>query len=248
MAAPPDCNQERPRAPEGLSEGSERGGRDHRIAVLVSGGLDSCVRLAELSREAEEVYPVYVRCGLRWEPAEEKALAAFCHAIRTPALQSTIRLECPVADLYGDHWAMTGVGIPGRATADDAVYLPGRNALLLTKAMLWSHLHHVPRLEILHLESNPFPDASSQFLAEFQAAVNRAVGGAVHVDRPYAHLTKAQVIVRGRAWPLGLTLSCLQPHGTMHCGRCNKCAERQRAFSKAGVPDPTAYEASPCTA
>jgi len=223
-------------------------GRGGRVAVLVSGGLDSSVRLAELSRETEEVYPIYIRCGLRWEPAEEKALAAFCEAIRTPALQSTIRLECPVADLYGDHWAMTGIGIPGSATPDDAVYLPGRNALLLTKAMLWCHLHDVPRLEILHLESNPFPDASSEFLAQFQSAVNRAMGGAVRVVRPYAHLTKAAVIVRGRPWPLGLTLSCLQPERGIHCGRCNKCAERQRAFAGARVPDPTAYEASPCTA
>jgi 7-cyano-7-deazaguanine synthase len=143
---------------------------------------------------------------------------------------------------------MTGVGIPNSTTADDAVYLPGRNALLLTKAMLWCHLHDVARLEILHLESNPFSDASVQFLAEFQSAVNRATGGTVHVVRPYAHLSKALVIVRGRAWPLGLTLSCLQPEDGTHCGRCNKCAERHRAFASAGVPDPTRYEASPCTA
>src|SRR5262249_31725471 len=154
--AGPDCNQERPRATPGHPTGSEELGRGGRVAVLVSGGLDSSVRLAELSHETGEVYPIYVRCGLRWEPAEEKALAAFCQAIRTPALYSTITLECPVAALYENHWAMTGVGIPGSATPDDAVYLPGRNALLLTKAMLWCHLHGVERLEILHLESNPF--------------------------------------------------------------------------------------------
>jgi 7-cyano-7-deazaguanine synthase len=241
-----ECNQERPRAQQVHPAGSDEVGRG--IAVLVSGGLDSCVRLAELSREARDVYPIYVRCGFRWEPAEEKALAAFCEAIHTPALQSTIRLECPVADLYGDHWAMTGIGIPGSTTPDHAVYLPGRNALLLTKAMIWCRLHEVPRLEILHLESNPFPDASSEFLAEFESAINRAMDGAVRIVRPYARLTKAQAIVRGRAWPLGLTLSCLEPRGTMHCGRCNKCAERQRAFASAGVPDPTTYETTQCTA
>src|SRR5262249_29470899 len=168
-----------------------------RVAVLVSGGLDSCVRLAELSRQAGALYPIYIRCGLSWEPAEEKALAAFCQAIRAPALQSIVRLECPVADLYGPYWAITGVGIPGPTTSDSAVYLPGRNALLLTKAMLWCHLHDVPRLEILHLQSNPFPDASSCFVADFQSAVNRAMEGAVRVARPYSHLSKTDVIFGG---------------------------------------------------
>jgi 7-cyano-7-deazaguanine synthase len=27
----------------------------------------------------------------------------------------------------------------------------------------------------------------------------------------------------------------------MHCSRCNKCAERRKAFSEAGIPDPTRY-------
>jgi 7-cyano-7-deazaguanine synthase len=246
--AGPDCNKEQPTAIEASTEIAKPGERWGRVGVLVSGGLDSCARLAELSREAQEVYPIYVRCGLRWEPAEERALASFCESIRSRALQSVITLDCPVSDLYGNHWAMTGVGVPGSRTPDEAVYLPGRNALLLTKAMLWCHLHDLPRLEILHLESNPFPDASSQFVAEFQSAVNRAAGGTVHVVRPYAHLSKEEVILRCKAWPLRLTLSCLQPHHGIHCGRCNKCAERQAAFSRAGVPDPTAYEASPCTA
>ena len=89
----PDCNKERPRAIQSRTVGSEEVGHGGRVGVLVSAGLDSSVRLAELSRETDEVHPIYVRCGLRWEPAEEKALAAFCEAIRTPALQATIRLE-----------------------------------------------------------------------------------------------------------------------------------------------------------
>jgi 7-cyano-7-deazaguanine synthase len=38
-----------------------------------------------------------------------------------------------------------------------------------------------------------------------------------------------------------LTFSCLAPQGRRHCGRCNKCAERKRAFRQAGIPDPTKY-------
>jgi 7-cyano-7-deazaguanine synthase len=71
--------------------------------------------------------------------------------------------------------------------------------------------------------------------------VNRAVGGSVRVLRPYAALSKWEVMQRGEGLPLGLTFSCIHPAGMLHCGRCNKCAERRRAFADASLPDPTVY-------
>jgi len=65
------------------------------------------------------------------------------------------------------------------------------------------------------------------------------------VLRPYLGLAKAEVMGRGRDLPLGLTFSCLRPAGGRHCGACNKCAERRRAFADAGMTDPTAYDREP---
>jgi 7-cyano-7-deazaguanine synthase len=45
----------------------------------------------------------------------------------------------------------------------------------------------------------------------------------------------------GRDMPLELTFSCLAPVAGLHCGRCNKCAERQAAFRDAGIDDRTEY-------
>src|SRR5947209_1697567 len=44
--------------------------RPPALAVLVSGGLDSAVLLAESARERPSVFPLYVRFGLLWEEAE----------------------------------------------------------------------------------------------------------------------------------------------------------------------------------
>ncbi|MCD4728936.1 MAG: 7-cyano-7-deazaguanine synthase, partial [Pirellulales bacterium] len=41
--------------------------------------------------------------------------------------------------------------------------------------------------------------------------------------------------------PLELTFSCLSPVAGLHCGRCNKCAERQEAFRSLEMHDPTRY-------
>jgi 7-cyano-7-deazaguanine synthase len=210
-------------------------------AVLVSGGLDSAVLVGELVRAGTEVYPLYVRCGLYWERAEREYLGAFLEVVRTPVLRPLQVLEVPVADLYGLHWSLTGEGVPDDGTSDEAVLLPGRNVLLLAKALVWCHLHNVPTLALGTLRANPFPDATPGFLADYASAVGRGLGGEVRIVQPYRELDKAAVLRRGRGLPLGHTLSCLSPAGGGHCGRCNKCAERRAAFASVGLLDPTVY-------
>jgi 7-cyano-7-deazaguanine synthase len=218
---------------------------DSPLAVLVSGGLDSAILLAESLATHAAVHPLYVRFGLAWEPAELRVLRRFLEAVAAPSLRPLVVLEQPVADLYGRHWSITGGSVPGADTPDQAVYLPGRNILLLAKAMLWCHLHEVHALALAPLECNPFADATPAFFTAFEAAVNQAVQGRVRVCLPYRQLSKTDVLQRGRAFPLRWTLSCIRPvdtpAGVRHCGHCNKCAERRKGFRTAGLPDPTDY-------
>jgi len=211
------------------------------LAVLASGGLDSAVLLAEAARACPAVHPLYVRTGLLWEPVELAHLERFLAAVRTPALRPLRVLEQPVADLYGEHWSLTGVGVPPAGGPDEDVFLPGRNVLLLAKPLLWCLRNGVPEIATAPLAANPFPDATPEFYDAYAAAVGRAVGGSVRVIRPYASLHKTDVIRRGAGLPLGHTFSCLRPVAGRHCGRCNKCHERREAFRAAGVPDPTDY-------
>ena len=215
------------------------------LAVLVSGGLDSAILVGESLRTHAAVYPLYVRCGLSWEPVELRHLRSYLDAIRGPALRPLTVLEMPVADLYGEHWSLTARGVPGADSPDEAVFLPGRNVLLLAKALLWCHLRGVAAVALAPLESNPFPDATPAFFAAYQDVVNQAVGGRVRLRLPYRGLSKVEVMRRGRSLPLGLTFSCIRPAGGRHCGACNKCAERRRAFADAGMTDPTDYDRGP---
>lgn len=213
------------------------------LAVLVSGGLDSAILLGEAVREYSAVYPIYVRVGSYWEAVEFEYLTRFLDAIRRPGLRPVVELSQPVADVYGTHWSMTGAGVPGSETPDEAVFLPGRNVLLLAKPLLWCHLNGVRELALAPLGSNPFPDATPEFFAAMAGVVDRAVGGHVGVLTPYAGmgLHKADVLRRGAGLPLEHTFSCIRPLNGMHCGRCNKCAERQAGFHTAGMADPTPY-------
>src|SRR5262245_531525 len=110
------------------------------VAVLMSGGLDSAVLCVDLLREYPRVFPLYIRCGLRWEDVELAAARAFVAAVHAPELQSLVVLDEPIRDVYGSHWSTDGNGVPGAQTPDEAVYLPGRNLLLAVKASIWCRL------------------------------------------------------------------------------------------------------------
>jgi 7-cyano-7-deazaguanine synthase len=211
------------------------------LAVLISGGLDSAILLGEALRSHEAVYPLYTRCGLFYEADELAHLHRYLDALRCPALQPLHILHMPVADLYGEHWSLTGKNVPARDTPDEAVFMPGRNVLLLVKAVLWCHLNGVNAIALAALQSNPFPDATPAFFAGLQDVMNSAVGGTVEILRPYAGLHKVDVMRRGAGLPLGHSFSCISPRDGRHCGECNKCAERQLAFASAGMDDPTIY-------
>lgn len=217
------------------------------IGLLLSGGLDSCILLGVLLEHDKIVQPLFIRGGLLWEPEERLAVEQFCEALRprhADRLRPVVELQQPVRDLYGNHWSTTGEGIPGAETPDEAVFLPGRNALLLVKAILWCQLNRIDRLALAPLASNPFGDASDEFFTDFARAMTQAMSRPIRIECPFAQLNKKAVMQLGAHLPLALSFSCIAPRGGLHCGACNKCEERRLAFREAGLTDLTTY-ASP---
>jgi 7-cyano-7-deazaguanine synthase len=212
-------------------------------AVLCSAGLDSAVLLAD-EAQSGPVLPIYVSVGLAWEVAELDALRRL---LSTPPFDgrvaSPLTLTFDMRDVYPpSHWAVTG-SPPAYDTPDEDVYIVGRNIVLLTKAAIAGAYRRVSRLAIGPLAGNPFPDATPEFFGAMSRALSLGLDHPIEIVAPYAHLDKAAVIRIGASLgvDLGLTLSCMNPSGTRHCGRCSKCRERREAFVASGVPDPTAY-------
>jgi 7-cyano-7-deazaguanine synthase len=214
--------------------------------LLLSGGIDSAVLLDQLLQHYSPVVPFYVETGCAWTECELKAVHQILDAAASihDGLEDLVLLDMPLADLYGGHWSISGENVPDDTTADEAVFMPGHNPLLLLKPALWCQMHGVGQLAMGTLANNPFDDATPKFFAAFEEMLRQAATERVQIVRPFAHLTKQSVLQLGRQLPLELTFSCLAPVNCLHCGRCNKCAERRLAFCQIGRDDPTRYAAS----
>ena len=226
-----------------------------RVAVLASGGLDSAVLVADLSRNAE-VFPLYVEFGLAWEAAEQKSLRIYLAALADRSLAPLSTLAVPVDRIYGRHWSLTGENVPHYDASIDADYLPGRNILLLGVAGVWCALRGVHRIALGSLMQNPYPDATPEFFADYGRLLSGALRHPIEVVAPFRGMAKSALIRTHRELPLHLTLTCIgqkvgtsldegSSRGPLHCGACLKCHERHEAFVEAGVPDRTRYAVTP---
>ena len=218
---------------------------------MLSGGLDSAVLAAQEAR-TYVVHPVYVAGGLAWEEGEQaiirRLLSGPPFSDSAHPLQPLARLEFGLRDIYPQtHWALTGKP-PAYDTPDAEVYLHGRNIALLSKAAVYAASRRISRIVVAPLAGNPFPDATPEFFAALNNALSLGLAAPIEVAAPFAHLHKDEVVKIGAGLgvPFELTLSCMNPSGTTHCGLCSKCRERRDAFHTAGIKDPTTYtNASP---
>ena len=226
--------------------------------VLLSGGLDSAVLLADQATRGP-VLPVYVEVGLAWEPAERRMLV---HLLAAPVFQDIAALQTVAFDMRDvyppTHWAVRGTP-PAYDTPDEDVYLTGRNLVLLTKAGVVAATCHTSRIALGPLAANPFPDATPDFFAAMAHALSLGLDAPIEIATPFVDMHKEDVIRLGASLgvPLELTLSCMNPIAMpshtagaggsaesgvpLHCGLCSKCRERRDGFAAAGVSDRTLY-------
>src|SRR6185295_6532702 len=167
-----------------------------KVCVLTSGGLDSAVLLGDCLQGYREVHPMYVSAGLRWEKAERYWLRRFLKDVKRRGLKPLVEAALPAQALYGKHWSLGAGAVPGARAAWTAVYLPGRNLLLLSLAATYCAQRGIGTIAIGTLEGNPFSDASPDFYGDMEAIFNDLFGP-IKVVAPLRHLDKKQVVRRG---------------------------------------------------
>lgn len=216
----------------------------NRSVVLLSGGLDSAVNLAEATRETTVAAVVTFDYGQESAAKEIDAAAAMC--ARSGISQTVIALPWLAesgSSLTGDS------AIPDTTPAElddvdlaferaDAVWVPNRNGIFLNIAAGLAEAAGagliIPGFNAEEAET--FPDNSSDFIEAQNAALGYSTRGRVAVKCYTSDMRKTAVVELGRenGAPLDLVWSCYRG-GSMMCGHCESCQRLKRAFGEAGV-------------
>lgn len=227
-----------------------------RKLAIVSGGMDS-VTLAHLLHRAGELAGI-VSFDYHQRHVKELPFAEACAE----------RLGVPHRVVYlgkmfdGADSALVGGGpVPDGHYAEasmKATVVPNRNAIMLSVATAHAIMQGCDAVAAGMHGGDHFiyPDCRPDFVQMFSRAMGLAnegfshgrggVDGRFYIDAPFLFYTKAQIVDLGSRLrvPYELTWSCYKG-GDIHCGACGTCYERREAFTVAGVPDPTTYEATP---
>jgi len=221
--------------------------RDRWAVVLVSGGLDSCVCVAEAAR-THALALLHVNYGQRTEARELHAFTAI--ADHYAAAQRLVVDVDHLARIGGssltDSTLRIEQGLPDRSAGVPSTYVPFRNAHLLSIGVSWAEVLGAEALFIgaVQEDSSGYPDCTREFYDAYQAVIDAGTRPQtrIAVRTPLIDLDKPAIVRRSIALdaPLHLTWSCYLRED-IACGRCESCRLRLRGFAGAGQDDPIPY-------
>ncbi len=219
------------------------------ISVL-SGGLDSTVATVVFSK-THEIHALTFDYGQKSLKQEIRSSKKICEKL---AIEHTIIDLKWLADL-GDSALTSDDDVP-ELTIDDLgsseitmnsankVWVPGRN--IVFTAIATSFAESIGANIIIvgwdKEEAATFPDNSKEFLNNFNQTIAVGTKENIEIKAPAIDLNKKEIIELGKKIdaPMEFSYSCYNGEN-YHCGTCESCIRRKRAFNEAKIEDKTKY-------
>lgn len=207
--------------------------------VLVSGGVDSAVTLAEADKRGD-ITTLHYKYGQHTDSKEQECARLLSDHYNTDHIEIDLRgvFSRFRGGLTGDADLSEHYDADGVATS----YVPMRNTVFLSIAAGIgenygaSDLWYGPNLE----DREGYADCRDEYANALENALSLGTDRIdFRVHRPVVDLEKHEIISRGEELgvPFRYTWSCYQDTDEP-CGECASCAERRRGFREAGVSDP----------
>lgn len=133
------------------------------------------------------------------------------------------------------------------------VWVPGRNILFLSLAAAFADSIKEP-VDIIFganlEEGETFPDNTKEFVDKMNEVIGLGCMNKVKVQAPFHDLLKIDIVkyLENMGANLEFSSSCYSVKDwtddgkPIHCGKCESCLRRKRAFSKAEILDKTLYK------
>jgi len=217
------------------------GDNKKKCVIVLSGGLDSAVVAYWAKTQGYQIYPLTFNYG---QIALKETIAAQKIAQTLSNTTKIIDLSA-LKDIYGNVTSLMSRNIPLTAEFSDTIIVPFRNAIFLSAAVAYAIT--VGANQIFYgaqgSDETCYADCRREFYEAFEKAAQLGTEQKISIDAPFSGKSKSEVIEEGYKLGVsfGLTWSCYLD-GDRHCGRCESCVNRRRAFIEATTADPTEYE------
>ena len=212
-----------------------------KCVVILSGGPDSVTTAYWAKNQGFQVHAVTFNYGQRAQIEIERAKAIARELVaehKVIDLSSLMGVYKGVSSLVDRNMEVT-------SEFTTPIIVPFRNGIFIAVAVAYADsigAHHIfygaQKGDALF-----YPDCRVEFYEAFQEAARRGTEKPFIITSPFHDTPKADVIREAVSMgvPLEKTWSCYL-EGPIHCGICESCLNRRRAFKEAGVPDPTLYK------
>lgn len=216
----------------------------------MSGGLDSTVATAKFSKKYD-IHALTFDYGQKSVKQEIKSSKEICEKL---AIKHTI-LDLKWLANLGSSALTSEIEVPNLAIDDldnnkvtensaDKVWVPGRNLVFTSIATSFAESEGAKIIIVGwdKEEAVNFPDNSKEFLNSFNKTI--AIGSKcdIEIKAPLIELNKKEIVKLGKKLeaPMELSYSCYLG-SDIHCGSCESCIRRKRAFDQVKIEDKTIY-------
>jgi 7-cyano-7-deazaguanine synthase len=211
-----------------------------KCVVVLSGGPDSATVAYWAKKQGYDLSAITFKYG-QIATKETDSAQKIAEKLGVPI--KVIDLS-KLKEVFGEVTSLCNADIPMTSSFSQPIIVPFRNAIFLSVAV--SYAASICANKIFYGaqgSDEPFyPDCRREFYKAFETAACLGTGTEISIEAPFSGRPKSETIKIGVEFgvPFELTWSCYL-NGVKHCGKCESCVNRKKAFKEAGIRDPTEY-------
>ncbi|MCD7781692.1 MAG: 7-cyano-7-deazaguanine synthase QueC [Methanosphaera sp.] len=221
-----------------------------KAITVLSGGLDSCVATSVYSDDYD-ITALTFNYGQKSVDEEIKHAKMICEKLG----MKHVVIDLPWLNNISNSTLTTDEEVPqpGDEELDDldvatetakSVWVPARNTVFCSIALAYAESMHAKIIIVGwdYEEAVTFPDNSKEYLEAFNKTIEYGSFDDIEIKAPLIDLDKEGIVKKASEVdsPVELSYSCYKGMDK-HCGVCESCKRRRRAFIEADLHDPTEY-------
>ncbi|MFQ5940609.1 MAG: 7-cyano-7-deazaguanine synthase QueC [Nitrososphaerales archaeon] len=228
-----------------------------KTVCIISGGADSACTAAHLKSNGHDLYVITFYYGQRSKTEMEKAkmIADHLHVSEYKVVDIGFMKE-----FYAGSNVLTDNNSSMPSEFNYSIVVPIRNAIFLTIASAWAFSIGAEMVAYgAHKDDINYPDCRPEFVKSINQTINLAendgikegVRKEIKIWCPAIDQMGKKDLLRIGYKLLGYKLfetwSCYNDgskynNELLHCGKCESCMNRKKAFIEAGIEDKTKYK------